>query len=299
MACVFEITLGSGDAAGVPSARAALDAVDGIEDELSIFRRTSTVSDLNRRAPTEPVVVGRALFELLRECVDIHRATDCAFDITCTPLSRCWGFLQRDARLPPEAAIEAARTNVGLDAVLLDERTSTVRFSRQGIELNLGAIGKGFALDRVAVGLRGAGVADALLSAGRSSLLALGGGSQGWSIDLVSPSVERTLARVWLRDAALGTSGSGEQSVTVNGIRYGHVIDPRTGWPASGILSATVIATTSATADALSTAFLIGGVALADRYCATHPKVMAILTPEPHHKTIVVGSHPGARVEAT
>jgi thiamine biosynthesis lipoprotein len=296
MACAFEVILGSEDAGDVPSARAALDAVDAIEDELSIFRHSSAIADLNRRGGTEAVVVNRSLFDLLHECVEIHRATGGAFDITSTPLSRCWGFLQRDARLPSQSAIDSARAKVGLDALVLDEVTGTVRFSREGLELNLGAIGKGHALDRVGGGLRAAGVTHALLSAGRSSLLALGGRGRGWSIDLVSPVVETPLARVWLRDAALGTSGAGEQFVTVNGVRYGHVIDPRTGWPASGTLSATVIASTSAAADALSTAFLIGGVTMARRYCATRPNVMAVLTPE-SRITAVIGSHPGARVE--
>jgi thiamine biosynthesis lipoprotein len=104
---------------------------------------------------------------------------------------------------------------------------------------------------------------------------------------------------VWLRDAALGTSGAGEQFVTVDGVRYGHVIDPRTGWPASGTISATAIASTAAAADALSTAFLVGGVTLARNYCATHPGVMAIITPEAHRGPTIIGSFPGVRVEAS
>jgi thiamine biosynthesis lipoprotein len=296
MACSFEVILGSEDASAVPTARAALDTVDTIENELSIFRHTSAIADLNRRAAAEAIVVDRGLFDLLRDCVDIHRSTDGAFDITSTPLSRCWGFIQRDARLPAQAAIESALATVGLDAVVLDDESSTVRFSREGIELNLGAIGKGYALDRVAAALQAGNLTHALLSAGRSSLLALGGRGRGWSIDLISPAVEGPFARVWLRNAALGTSGAGEQFVAVNGVRYGHVIDPRTGWPASGILSSTVIAPTSAAADALSTAFFIGGLSLARRYCAAHPNVVAILTPE-SRATVVVGSHPGARVE--
>jgi FAD:protein FMN transferase len=298
MACSFEVTLGSEDAYHVPAAGAALDGVDAIEDQLTIFRETSAIVDLNRRAALEPVAVDRALFDLLRECVEIHRATDGAFDISSTPLSRCWGFLRRDARLPSQASIDAARMKVGLDALVLDADSSTGRFSREGIELNLGAIGKGYALDRVAAEMRIAHMTHALLSAGRSSLLALGGQDKGWSIDLVSPLAERPLARVWLRNAALGTTGAAEQSVTVNGVRYGHVIDPRTGWPASGILSSTVIASTSAKADALSTAFFIGGVLLAHRYCATHSDVMAIITPEANLATVVIGHYPGACVEA-
>ena len=299
MACSFEVTLSSDDAHHVPAARVALDGVDAIEDQLTIFRDSSAISEINRRAAAGPISVDPAVFSLLRRCLEIYRDTGGAFDITSTPLSRCWGFLLRAGRLPSSEVIAEARMRVGLDAVLLDEARGTVRFAREGIELNLGAIGKGDALDRVAVGVRAAHVPHALLSAGRSSLLALGGQHNGWSIDLVSPLAERPLARVWLRDAALGTSGAGEQFVTVDGVRYGHVIDPRTGWPASGTISATAIASTAAAADALSTAFLVDGVALARNYCATHPGVMAIITPEAHRGPTIIGSFPGVRVEAS
>ena len=145
--------------------------------------------------------------------------------------------------------------------------------------------------------MRAAGVRHALLSAGRSSLLALGGRDGGWSIELTSPLADAVLARVWLHDAAIGTSGAGEQFVEVEGVRYGHVIDPRSGWPASRMVSATVIADRAASADALSTAFFIGGPALARDYCASHPDTLAIVTPQGYRTPIVIGRHPGARVE--
>jgi thiamine biosynthesis lipoprotein len=297
MACQFEATLASEDSSSVPATRAALDVVDAIEDELTIFRETSAVADLNRRAATESVVVPEALFDLLLECATLHADTGGAFDITSTPFSRCWGFLARDGRLPSLEAIEQARSRTGFDGVVLDADTRSVRFRRQGIELNFGAIGKGYALDRAAARMRATGVSRALLSAGRSSLLALDGDDGRWRIDLVSPRLERPCARVRLRDAALGTSGAGEQFVVVDGVRYGHVIDPRSGWPASGIVSATVIAPSAAIADALSTAFLVGGIALARQYCADHPNVMAIMTPDGHLAPVVIGRHPRAVVE--
>ncbi len=297
MACRFEVTLASQDAGHVPSARAALDRVDALEAQLSLFRETSVVAELNRRAASEPVAVDSELFALLSLCADLHRDTSGAFDITSTPISRCWGFLQREGRLPSSDAIAAAMSMVGLDHVHLDRRTRTVRFARTGVELNFGAIGKGYALDSVAGGMRQTGVRHALLSAGRSSLLALGGRDGGWRVDIVSPRTDGALARVFLRNAAVGTSGAGEQYVVVDGVRYGHVLDPRTGWPASGILSVTVIASTSALADALSTAFFVGGVRLAHEYCATHRDVMALVTPEGAGHTILIGHHPGALVE--
>jgi thiamine biosynthesis lipoprotein len=317
MACDFEVTLASEDAAGVPAARAALDDVDRVEEELTVFRDTSAVCDVNRRAAHEAVPVGEHLFALLQLSRDLQQATGGAFDITSTPLSRCWGFLRRDGRLPSPDEISAARALSGFDRVHLDPHARSVRFDRDGVELNLGAIGKGYALDRIACGLREAGVSHALLSAGRSSVLAVGGRASGWHVELVSPRVNQPLAQVWLRDAALGTSGAGEQFIDCNGTRYGHVIDPRTGWPAQGTLSVTVIASSAAAADALSTAFLVGGADLAEQYCSAHRDVMAIVTKEPDVRTVgrsdarfselpnvrtperpmVFGSHPGAVVQ--
>jgi thiamine biosynthesis lipoprotein len=298
MACRFEIVFGAEDSAFVPAARTALDEIDRLEDELSVFRDASTISDVNRRAAHEPVAVPRHLIDLLEACQRLHRGTGGAFDITTTPLSRCWGFLRREGGVRDPDAIAAARALVGLDGVHLNRDGLSVRFGRPGIEVNLGAIGKGYALDRAGAGLRRSGAAHVLLSAGRSSLLALGGRGDGWHVDLVSPLLAgRTIAGLWLRDAALGTSGAGEQFVIADGRRYGHVIDPRTGWPASGVLSASVVASNAATADALSTAFLIGGVDLARRYCAEHRDVLALITPDDELNTrVVIGSHRGARL---
>ncbi len=174
----------------------------------------------------------------------------------------------------------------------------SVTFSRPGIEVSLGAVGKGYALDRAASVLRASGVEHALLSAGGSSVVALGGRGAGWVVDVVSPlRPGQPLATLSLRNAALGTSGAGEQFVVQDGRRYGHVIDPRTGWPADGTLSASVVASNAARADALSTAFLVGGADLARRYCSEHHDVLALITPDDgSERTIVVGSHRTARL---
>ena len=298
MACRFEIALSGEDARFVPAAKAALDEIDRIEGRLTVFRQTSALAGINRRARTKPVVADEDLFGLLQTCGTLHAQTDGAFDITTTPLSRCWGFLRREGRLPPAEEITAARACVGMDHVELDAEQHTVRFRRDGLELNLGGVGKGHALDRVGALLRGRGVEHALVSAAGSSVLAIGGRAGDWSIDVGSRHLGRRLGRLRLTDGALGTSGAGMQFVEVDGKRYGHVLDPRTGWPASGTLGATVITRSAAAADALSTAFLVGGVALAERYCATHTDTLALVTPE-HGDTRVVGSYPGAAFAAS
>jgi thiamine biosynthesis lipoprotein len=297
MACRFEITLESRDAAAVPAARDALNEIDRLEDVLSVFRESSIISEINRRAAHDAVAIDAATFDLIRQCGELSEWTGGAFDITSTPLSRCWGFLQRDGRLPDTAALNDARSRVGFNHVCLDAGSRTVRFTRAGLELNLGAIGKGYALDRVAETMRRGGAAHALMSAGRSSMLAIGGRRAGWFVELVSLRSEGSpLADVHLRDAAIGTSGAGDQFIIVDGVRYGHVIDPRTGTPASGVESASVIASSAAVADALSTAFLVGGVELAAAHCTRHSDVIAIVTEEGASMPRVFGRRPGARV---
>ena len=160
----------------------------------------------------------------------------------------------------------------------LEPEHGTVHFRAPDLELNLGAIGKGHALDRLAAELRDAGVDQALLCAGKSSLLAVGG---AWPVDLRSPQIaDHPLARLELADGALATSGAGEQFVIIDGRRYGHIIDPRTGWPAVGLLSVSVVTRDAARADALATAFFVGGLDLARRYCEEHDDVLAVVTPD-------------------
>jgi len=300
MACRFEVTLASADRGFVQSGMNALDAVDAVERDLSVFIETSALSDVNRDAAVRPVAVPRHVAELLVQCQRVHHDTDGAFDPTTTPLARCWGFLAREPRVPLVEVIEEARLQVGFGAVRVSVDPPAVTFARPGLEVSLGAVGKGYALDCAATILRGSGLQHALLSAGGSSIVALGGRGAGWMVDVVSPlRPDEPIGSLSLRDAALGTSGAGAQFVVENGRRYGHVIDPRTGWPAEGIVSVSVVAANAALADALSTAFLVGGVDLARRYCSAHPDVLALITPDDGSgRTVVLGSHATARFAA-
>ena len=298
MACRFEVMLSSDDAGDVAAARSALDEADDLEALLTVFRDTSAVSDLNRRAADENVVVPPRLFALLARSAQLHGRTDGAFDVTSTPLSRCWGFLTREGRLPTDEEIADARGIVGMRHIRLDATHASVRFGRAGVEVNFGAIGKGFALDRMGDLLRARGARRALLSAGHSSVLALGGKGRGWPVDLRPRLASRRVGRLWITNGAVGTSGAGEQFIEIDGQRYGHVIDPRTGRPADGVLGASVITRDAATADALSTAFLIGGPELARRYCAAYPDVLAVFVlDEPYERTEVFGRYNGATLE--
>jgi thiamine biosynthesis lipoprotein len=217
--------------------------------------------------------------------------------------------------VPGEQAIAEARAACGMGRnVVLDQAHGTVRFARSGVrldparrtvhftkpamELNLGSIGKGYAVQCMADLLAARGVPHALVSAGTSSVVALGGRGWGWEIDLCSRQLGGArLARLHLRNGALGTSGAGEQFFEVDGRRYGHVIDPRTGWPASGVISASVVCADGATADALATAFLVGGRDLARRHCEAHPDTLALVTLAGSQRPEQFGAYPGALVE--
>jgi thiamine biosynthesis lipoprotein len=166
--------------------------------------------------------------------------------------------------------------------VALDEPQQTIAFGQRGMAINLNSMGKGYALDRMAELLHDHFVDDYLLHGGKSSVLARGdqpgGDAAGWTVGVRHPlrPAER-LAEIRLRDQSLSTSGSGTQFFIRRGRRYGHILDPRTGRPAEGLFSATVIAPTAAEAEGLSTAFYVMGPHEVERYCATHPHLAALL----------------------
>jgi FAD:protein FMN transferase len=300
MACRFEVTLPATEPRGIAGASFALDEIDRLEAQLTVYRDDSEVSELNQNAAEAPVTVERGLFELLSLSKQLHRQTEGAFDITAGPLIRCWGFLSRQGRIPDSAELESARRRVGMSQVSLDAGNQSVRFARPGVEINLGSIGKGFALDRASAKLREHGLRTALLSGGRSSVVALGGDQGGWLVGVRHPyKTGCRIATIRLKNAAMATSGAGEQYFVAGGRRYGHILDPRSGVPACGVAGATVVASSGAIADALATAFFVGGAELAERYCRNHHQVLAFLVPEqPVDRPQVFGWHLGATIEA-
>jgi FAD:protein FMN transferase len=301
MACLFEVTLPLSEQAGIAAANEALDEIERLEQQLSIFRESSEISSINRAAAARAVPVERSLFDLLRLCQKLSHETESAFDITAGPLTRCWGFFQRDGRIPSMDEIESTRACVGSEKLLLNREAHTIRFARDGVEINLGSIGKGYALDRVGTMMRRR-LAAALLCAGSSSILAIGSGDHGhtgWSIGVRHPrDKERRLATLRLRDCAMSTSGAEEQFFELDGQRYGHIIDPRTGRPADSVTSVSVVAQSAAISDALATAFYVGGRELAESYCATHRDVLAIMVLNNSETPLVIGSNRGCKIES-
>jgi thiamine biosynthesis lipoprotein len=210
--------------------------------------------------------VSEDLFTLLARSRELHDATLGAYDIAAGSLVRTWGFLRRQGRTPDDDVLAAARAASGMHLVELDAAGRRVRFTRPGVEINPGAIGKGWAIDAAMSRLRDAGVQSALVHGGQSSVRAAGiqgpttPGRRGWRVGLAHPlRPGRRLATFTLVDRALGTSGSGTQFFIDRGRRLGHILDPRTGRPAEGVHCATVVAPSAADADALATALYVLG----------------------------------------
>ncbi len=283
MACEFEVQLAATRNDGsMEHVFAALDLVEAIESQLTVYRDVSEVKSINRQASAEPVEVEPRLFALFEQAAALYRETGGAFDITSGPLSQAWGFFRREGRVPSEDEIAAARKLVGMQHVTLDATRRTVAFRQPGVTVNFNSMGKGYALDRMAELLAEQNVNDYLIHGGKSSVLARGDQpgqvEGGWTIGLRHPlRPAQRVAEFQLRDQALSTSGSGTQFFIRRGKRYGHILDPRTGRPSEGLYSATVIAPTACEADALSTAFYVMGPEKVGDYCAGRPGIAALL----------------------
>jgi thiamine biosynthesis lipoprotein len=284
MATTFEVLLPFGAPNATPAAESALDLVDQLEAQLTVYRDDSEVSRLNQQAAHAPVPVEEGLFDLLVQCQRLHQATGGAFDVAVGALVKCWGFYRRQGRVPTDEERDQALRRCGWSHVVLDAEAKTVAFDQSGVEINFGSIGKGYALDRVVRHLRRDWqVAAALVHGGHSSVFAMGsepGRDNGWPVGLLHPEkTSRRLGVVQLKNRGMATSAATQQHFLHEGRNLGHILDPRTAWPAEGVLSATVTAPTAAEADALATAFYILGPEAARKYCAAHPDIGAVLLP--------------------
>lgn len=282
MASHFEVRLNFGQyESGVESAIDALDVVNEIEQQLSFFFPGSEVSRINRDAAAEPIVLDDDVFDLIESAVRFSEETDRAFDITATPLWELWGFAMRETRVPEDAEIDEVLRAVGCEHIELDRQQRTIRLTDPSVRINLGGIGKGYALDRCAARLHAAGIENYLIHGGASSVAAYGTQStisEGWIIGIAHPTREsKRLAEMRLVNQAIATSGGRHQSFLHRGRRLSHIIDPRTGRPAEGILSVTVAAPSATTADILSTAFFVLGPERTFEFCDSHPELAVII----------------------
>ncbi|MBC8117235.1 MAG: FAD:protein FMN transferase [Candidatus Saccharimonas sp.] len=285
MACDFDVMLNpDGPAFQVEAASEALELVQQLEQLLSVYRDDAHLATINRTAADSPVEVDAELHTLLRRSEQICADTVGAFDPAAGALVSLWRRCRHENRIPTADEIEVARAVTGLRHVCFDDSKRTVRFDAKGVEFNLGAIGKGHAVDRAGEHLLQRGVSNWLVHGGRSSVRAQGthAGLDGWPVGLRNPLLpDKPFGTLLLKDAALSTSGTAVQWFRHEGKRYGHILDPRTGWPVETMLSVSVIAPDAALADALSTAFFVLGVENALACCDNFPLVGAVFFPPP------------------
>jgi FAD:protein FMN transferase len=243
--------------------QAAFDEVRRLDQMLSNYKQHSEWSAVNRDAAERPVAVSPELFALLSACLEYSRQSEGAFDISVGPLMKVWGFYKGSGRLPHRAEVEAALQKVGYRHIQLDPAARTVRFDRPGVEIDPGGIGKGYAVDRMVDALVQKGIQVALVAGSGSSIYGLGAPPtepRGWRVQIRDPRDERkTAAEVFLKNESMSTSGSYEKFFRAEGKMYSHLMDPRTGYPAQGTASVSVVSPKTLDSEAWTKPYFING----------------------------------------
>ena len=238
---------------------AVLDEMRHIDDSMSTYKPTSEVSQVNAKAADGPMKISKELFDLLVTAKEYSVLTDGAFDITYASVGYMYDF--RKHVHPDDAQIDKALPAVNFRHVLLDPKNQTVQFSQQGVRIDLGGIAKGYSVDKGIEVLQARGFTRAYVSAGGDSRIIGDRFGKPWMVGIRDPRKGEgsVITRIPLADAAISTSGDYERFFEENGVRYHHIIDPRTGRSASKVRSATVIGPYATRTDGLSkTAFVLG-----------------------------------------
>ncbi len=260
-------------------AEEALDEIERIEAQLSFYRPTSEISALNRDASHRPVRVNPEVFQLLQRAESFSQETQGAFDVTVAPLLHAWGFVGGTGHGPSTSELEAARSRVGFQHLRFDHENQTVEFDHSGVQIDLGSIGKGYALDRAVGILRDHEITSALLHGGTSTIVAMGCDGEGnpWKVALPkSPeTTEKEPVVVQLQDASLSVSAVWGKSFDAFGKRFGHIIDPTTGEPAQSASWAAVAHPSATVTDAISTGLLVRGQSILPELMRTYPTMRA------------------------
>ena len=241
------------------AAKAAYSRVAELEDVASDYRPTSELMRLCAKAGQGPVNVSDELFTLLSHAQEVSRRSDGAFDVTVGPYVKLWRVARKTKQLPDPQSLDKALKLVGWEKVKLDRDHRTVELSVPGMRLDLGGIAKGYAGDEAIRVLRAHGIHSALFEAGGDIVVSdAPPGNKGWSIQIIGSQADRTRT-IELTNRGISTSGDTEQFVEIDGTRYSHVVDPRTGLGLTQRYAATVIARDGITSDALSTAACVLG----------------------------------------
>jgi FAD:protein FMN transferase len=234
-----------------PAISAAFEEIRRIDALMSLHRADSELAKVNAR---QIDVVSEDLYKVLAKAREISELTEGSFDITIRPVVDLWGFIWKEYRLPTAEELQRVLPRVDYRLVQLGPARRSVRFLRDGVSIDLGAIAKGYAVDCAIEKLRSMGITNAMVRVG-GDLRAMG----EWQVQIEDPEKRGRRTSLRLKDAAISTSGDYENYFVVDGRRYGHILNPRTGMPVEGIASCTVIAPTCMESDALATALFVYG----------------------------------------
>jgi thiamine biosynthesis lipoprotein len=258
----FELTaLHPNDTLAWQAVEAGIAEIRRIEALISSWQPNSQTSEINRMAGIRPVRVAPELLGLIQRACKVSRLTDGAFDITFAATDSLWQFDQQVHELPDSATVAASVAHIDWQKIIIDEKEGTVFLQEKGMKIGFGALGKGYAANRARKRMQGLGIASGLVNAG-GDLTAWGTDEQGepWKIGIADPqSRERIIAWLQAEEQAVVTSGNYEKYFLSGGQRYAHIIDPRSGWPARGLKSVTVVCPDAELADALATAVFVLG----------------------------------------
>lgn len=240
----------------------AVNEITRIEKLISSWDPNSQTSEINRNAGIKPVIVDKELFDLIHRAKEISKLTDGAFDISYASLDKVWKFDGSMTQMPSEEDIKASVSKVGFENIIMDPSNHSVYLKLEGMKIGFGAIGKGYAADKAKTLLMSKGVSAGIINAsGDMNTWGKQPTGEDWKVAITNPlDKNKAFALLPIKNGAVVTSGSYEKFMIFNDIRYTHIIDPRTGYPASGIISATVFAPTGELADALATSIFVMGI---------------------------------------
>jgi thiamine biosynthesis lipoprotein len=239
----------------------AIEEISRIEKLISSWNPSSQTSEINKNAGISPVKVDQELIDLIERCITVSKITDGAFDITYASMDKVWKYDGSMAQMPSKEAIKNSVAKIGYQNIVLDKKAQTVFLKLEGMKIGFGAIGKGYAADKVRSMLKAEGVKAGIINAS-GDLTTWGKQADGkdWMVGITNPlNKDNIFSWFPVVNAAVATSGNYEKYVTFNGVKYSHIIDPRTGYPSTGIQSVTIFALSAELCDALATSVFITG----------------------------------------
>lgn len=279
----FDITVvADNEAEGNHYIDLAVAEISRIEKIISSWDENSQTAKINRNSGIRPVVVDPELFQLIERALAISKLTDGAFDISYASMDKIWKFDGSMTEMPSPEAIKASVAKVGFQHIILNKADHSVYLDQKGMKIGFGAIGKGYAADKAKALLMSKGVKAGIINAsGDMNTWGTQPSGKDWEVGIVNPlNKNKVFAVLPLHQGAVVTSGDYEKYVRFNGVRYTHIINPKTGYPATGIISATVFAPKAELADALATSIFVMGIDVGLNRINQLPNIECILIDE-------------------